>query len=545
MNTSYDVIVIGSGIGGLSTASLLAQLAKKRVLVLERHFKLGGFTHSFSRKGYTWDVGLHYVGGVAPGSQGRQLFDFITGGKADWQKLPEHFDKFVYPDVSFAVPSSSKHYLATLIKQFPLEEVGLKTYFRDLERVAKGIGMEVWSWSAPRWLQLGMRLANRGIRRLAQMTTKAYLDKHFNDEKLKALLASQWGDYGLPPGQSSFATHALVAGSYLDGAWYPVGGAKTIAESIVPIIREAGGECLVNHEVAEILVEDGEAKGVKVKVKQGKDLQEKIFTAPLIISDAGAHTTFTKLLPEHLELPIRKELKNFSPGYTVVTLYLGFKESPAKLGFIGFKGENHWIYADYDHDKLMAESASLLEGKVGGVYLSLASLHDAKARQHTGQLIVPVDYRGFQQWSQSEWKHRGRDYEALKAKITEALLDFIEHRYPGFRELVAYSELSTPLTIADFTGHARGAIYGVPATPEKYQKRWFSVHTPIKNLLLTGTDVCSLGIQGALMGGVFAAGYALHPLGGFPRVLNAAKQYSKQGSSSSLEATHIQGGLYE
>jgi phytoene dehydrogenase-like protein len=92
MNTPYDAIVIGSGIGGLCVASLLAQMANKRILVLERHFKLGGFTHSFSRKGYTWDVGLHYVGGLAPGSQGRHIFDFITRKGVDWPYFPHFAD---------------------------------------------------------------------------------------------------------------------------------------------------------------------------------------------------------------------------------------------------------------------------------------------------------------------------------------------------------------------------------------------------------------------------------------------------------------------
>ena len=80
MSDGFDAIVIGSGIGGLSTASLLAQVAKKRVLVLERHFKLGGLTHSFQRQGFHWDVGLHYVGGMAAGSMSRQFMDLVTGG---------------------------------------------------------------------------------------------------------------------------------------------------------------------------------------------------------------------------------------------------------------------------------------------------------------------------------------------------------------------------------------------------------------------------------------------------------------------------------
>lgn len=128
MMNNYDAIVIGSGIGGLTAASLLAQLGDKRVLVLERHFRLGGFTHTFSRKGYTWDVGVHYVGGMAEGSQMRGLFDLVTRAGVSWQPLPGRFEVFHYPDLTFRVPNNPERYLGELIAAFPREEQALRRY---------------------------------------------------------------------------------------------------------------------------------------------------------------------------------------------------------------------------------------------------------------------------------------------------------------------------------------------------------------------------------------------------------------------------------
>src|ERR1700680_1300259 len=103
-NRNFDLIIIGSGIGGLTVASLMAQLKHQRVLVLERHFRLGGFPHSFTRPGHrAWDVGLHYVGGMAAGDRGRQLFDLVTRFGVRWQKMPSPFEKFVYPDFSRSI----------------------------------------------------------------------------------------------------------------------------------------------------------------------------------------------------------------------------------------------------------------------------------------------------------------------------------------------------------------------------------------------------------------------------------------------------------
>ena len=104
-NQTFDLIIIGSGIGGLTVASLMSQIKNQRVLVLERHFKLGGFTHSFTRPPKRlWDVGLHYVGEMATGMMGRQLFDLITQRKVQWSKMRSPFEKFVYPDFTFDVP---------------------------------------------------------------------------------------------------------------------------------------------------------------------------------------------------------------------------------------------------------------------------------------------------------------------------------------------------------------------------------------------------------------------------------------------------------
>ena len=118
----FDVIIIGSGMGALSAAAILAQMNDKRVLVIERHFEIGGFTHSFRRKGYSWDVGLHYVGEMFEGSLMRKTLDYVTGGKIKWEKMPEHFERFVYPGLVFDVPSNSSAYRDRLVAAFPMSE---------------------------------------------------------------------------------------------------------------------------------------------------------------------------------------------------------------------------------------------------------------------------------------------------------------------------------------------------------------------------------------------------------------------------------------
>lgn len=523
-NRNFDLIIIGSGMGGLTVASLMAQLKRQRVLLLERHFRLGGFTHSFTRPGHrAWDVGLHYVGGMAAGEMGRQLFDFVTQGGVRWQKMPSPFEKFVYPDVTFDEPDDETSYRQALIARYPQERDAIETYFKDLHAVAGWYGAQIVAQAFPRALAALIRIASRARRALALSTTGSYLDAHVRDPQLRAVLASQWGDYGLPPSESAFAIHALVVGSYLGGGYYPIGGAGTIASSVADIVAAHGGQCLVDHKVAEIVVSDGAAVGVRIE-SDGRHSADLHFTARRVVSDAGAFTTFCDLLPQSVAIPFRADLERVADGHGFVTLYLAFKESPAKLGF---KGENHWIYDGYDHDALFKQHGAVLEGRPRGCYLSFQSLKDPEATAHTAEIIAFLDYASVEAWKSQPWHKRGDEYDRLKHRVAEGLLDFVDRHYPGFKTLVDYCEVSTPLSVEHFTGHRRGSVYGIPATPERFRLPYLTVATPVRNLYLTGADVASPGIMGAMMGGVATTARLLGSLGFF-RIAAASKKYAAQ-----------------
>ena len=520
----FDLIVIGSGIGGMTVASLMSQIKAKRVLVLERHFKLGGFTHSFTRpQNRSWDVGLHYVGEMGDGMLGRRLFDLITQRRVRWHKIPSPFEKFVYPDFTFDVPDDEHSYRQALIEHFPYEREGIERYFKDVLRVADWYRTNMLMQSAPALIRLPVQLSKLGTKVVALMTTAEYMNQNFRDLKLKAVLCSQWGDYGLPPAESAFAIHALIVAHYFKGGYYPVGGADMIPKSIARIVEEKGGRCLVNHMVTEIIVRNGRAIGVKVVAKKGKHVVEKEFFAPVIVSDAGAYTTFMRLLPANVPLSFRKQLEQVATrGQSFLTVYLGLKENPSKLGF---RGENHWIYSGYDHDEMYQRGNEILQGKVMYCYLSFPSLKDPHAVAHTAEIIMALDYATVERWRDYPWMRRGADYMELKSRLAKALIDFVNRHYPGFSELIDYWEVSTPITIETFTGHLRGAPYGIPATPERFRLPWLKVTTPVKNLYLTGSDVAAPGILGALVGGVATSAHLLGS-SGIMRILAMAKGVS-------------------
>ena len=498
----FDVIVIGSGIGGLTTAALLAK-QKKRVLVLEQHFTAGGFTHGFKRQGkFHWDVGLHYVGEMGDASPYRSIFNYLTNGKLQWQKMPDIFDKFVYPDFTFAVSSNIKQFQADLMQQFPHEEAGIYKYFQDVQKAANWFIFHCLFELFPTFLQSLLQLIFRQFGKIASQTTQKYLDDNFQDIQLKALLASQWGDYGLTPAHSCFGIHGVVVTHYFGGGWYPVGGGSAIVPPIIATIKEAGGKVITQRRVTEIIVEAGAAIGVKVANAAHPQQEPEMYYAPKIVSDAGAFNTYLKLIPPSVSLSDRESIYSFPKGEPVFTLYLGLKESAQKLGF---EGENHWIYSTYDHEETGLAKSIDQNDSPQFCYLSFPSLKNAAAQGHTAEIISAANYDDFSPWQKKSWRKRGANYGEIKSQITDSLIEFVEGHYPGFKNLIEYAELSTPLTTEYFSASDRGSIYGIPCVPERLEQPWIAAKTPVKNLYLTGTDTFSPGIVGAMMGGVKTA----------------------------------------
>ena len=369
-------------------------------------------------------------------------------------------------------------------------------------------------------MQFGEELRRTACRR-SPGTTRLLSVPVSADPRLRAVVTSQWADYGLPPGLSAFATHAVIASHYLNEAWYPDGGAGEIATATGVVIRSAGGELLPNHEVTSILLERGRAVGVEVNISKGKQGARAEFRAPVIVSDAGAWNTFTRMLPASA-LPFHDQLKLPPEGFEVVELFLGLRRDPREMGF---RGENYWIFEPFDHDEMYAQRNEVLDGRAAMAYLSFPSLKDRHAQRHTAEIIAPLSYGSLEAHRDELWRRRSAGYESAKNRITQALLERVERHHPGFGDPVAYSELATPLTFEHFTAAPSGTIYGYPGTPERYGKAWLGPSTPIRNLYLTGSDAALLGIMGALMGGVLTASLLLESFG-FLEVMRAARSRS-------------------
>jgi all-trans-retinol 13,14-reductase len=508
LDDRWDAIVIGSGIGGLTTAALLSKHAAKKVLVLERHYTAGGYTHSFRRPGYSWDVGVHYIGDLQdPASGLRAAFDHLTEGQLEWAPMPDVYDRVIMGRRTFEFPTGIERLRARLKDYFPNEASAIDRYLAAVQSAQKASGLYFAEKAVPRPIA---RVAGRFLRapflRWASQTTLDVLRRFTQNEELIAVLTAQWGDYGLPPAQSSFGIHAIVAAHYFNGASYPVGGAASIAGAIVPVIERNGGKVVVSADVQEIILQNGKATGVRMA--DGRELH-----ADMVISDAGARNTFQQLVrqPQPRLQPVLKDLERVPGSLAHLSLYIGVKQSARELGL---SGTNLWIYPSPDHDANLVRFLHDPSAPFPVLYISFPSAKDPEfEHNHPGRAtlegVVFAPYEWFARWQDSRWKHRAAEYEAFKQGLAARIQAEVERNVPAVAGKIDHAELSTPLSTRHFMNYQHGEAYGLAATPERFRLRSLTPHTPIRNLYLTGQDVASLGVAGALFGGVMTASAVL------------------------------------
>ncbi len=498
----YDAIIIGSGMGGMSAGAALAKYGR-RVLVLEQHYVAGGFTHTFSRKGYTWDVGVHCLGEMEPGRVPGRLISWLSNGKIEMNQLGRITEIFYFPDnLRFDLPASAKQYQANLENAFPAEKVAIQKYMDCIREAAKAARPHFALRMMPTWAEaMAAATFYRHGRKWWGRTVAEVLAELSPNVRLRAVLAGQWGYYGCPPSRASFAVHAVTIRHFWNGGFYPVGGSGVFAEHFLGAVKAAGGEIRTRAPVQEVLVEGGKAVGVKMA--NGDEIR-----APIVISAAGARATVERLLPEaEKAAPWASSISRLSQSPPHLCMNFGFE---GDIVAAGATAANQWYFESWDME--WKEWNLQDPNSIAPVlYVSFPSLkdphHDAgPSQKHTGEVVTFVPWSLFEKWKHTRRGFRDKEYMEFKKGIEARMVAQMRRHMPKLMDLLKYQELSTPLSTAHFTRSVQGAIYGLEPTPSRFACRALRPRTPVKGLYLAGGDVGTLGVVGALMGGIMAAG---------------------------------------
>jgi len=495
---SYDVIIIGSGAGGLTAAVALAQAGKK-VLVLEQHDRPGGWTHSFTLEGYRFSPGVHYIGDLQEGGGLRRIYDGL-GVSQDLSFVelnPNGYDHIVVGDKQINFPKGKENLIAELKRHFPQEAQGIDGYFNDLLGMINGL-RNIGNLSSP--LQAARGAGN--VLKWMRATGADLINTHITDPVLRGVLAGQSGDHGLPPSQVSAFMHAGITHHYLEGGYYPLGGAFTIPRAFVRALKRAGGEIRLKSRVKRIILEG--RKVIGVEMESGEEI-----LADVVISNADPEVTFGKLIGRE-RLSARLKRKIDSVRYSTSCLSLFFATDMDLRG-AGLDSGNMWYYDHPDVDKIYTEGltdAALKDETMPGMFLTVTTLKDPSkmhSGHHTCESFAFVGYDAFEKWAHTKYGSRPADYEAMKEDLAWRMVRGLEKRIPGLSKHIVYYSLGTPLTNEHYLNATRGNLYGIDKLPSQVGPLGFTPRTEFDGLYLCGASTMSHGVAGVTASGIDAA----------------------------------------
>ena len=497
----YDVIVIGSGMGGLTSAALMSR-AGLRTLVLEHHFAVGGNAQSFRRKKmFDFDVGLHYIGDCRPGG----LFPVLMGqlGLADKVEFvpmdQDGFDTLIYPDLEFRVPAGWEKYESRLKETFPEEARAIERFVAFMKALAgRGFG-----GPSPELEALERRLNKSWD----ACTLGEVFDSLECSLRLRSVLSAVSGTYGAPPSRATAATHASILDHYMRGACYVRGGCRPLINALVGAIEDSGGQIRLRSRVQRILVEGGRAAGVELA-------KGEVFRARHIVSNADAKRTFLEMVGEERISPgLRERLRAYRMSLPLFIIYLALQVDPRDLGL---RNSNYSLFPTYDPEE---QYAACYAGEIPerpAAFISIASLKDPESRNiapegYTNLQIMTIAPAQLTSWgvergpaSGGRYRHT-MPYTVAKRTLEERLLQVTEEMMPGLLKNIVWRESATPLTQERFTLSTGGTSYGFEHTPDQFGGRRLATQTEIPGLYLAGANTLfGHGIGGAMVSGVAA-----------------------------------------
>jgi prolycopene isomerase len=483
----YDAVVVGAGMGGLTAAAILAR-AGRRVLLVERHDRVGGYAHAFRRGRYLFDSAVHLVGGCEPGAfEGGSLVHRVLEALGVRELC--HFTRIdpfytaVYPGLTLRAPCDLEEFAAAHAEEFPGEEKGLRQLLQECLNIRQEVGRAGELANAFEVIPARSRFPT--LLRYRRATLAHVLDVHLDSPELKALLASPWPYLGLPPSRVSFLYFATMLMSYVaDGAYYCRGSFQELANALASALERRGGELLLRSPVRRISVEGARVRGVVLENGQR-------IAAPLVLSNADAAQTVEELVGrEAFPADYLAALRRLRPSISAFVVYLA-----AELEFCpGTASHETFLYPGFDHDASFAAGG---RGEGGWLSVTIPTLADpglAPAGKHLLVLTTLAPHDAVASWHDA------------KEEATRELLERAGRHFPGLPARACFVEGATPRTLERYTRNTGGACYGFELTPRQVGPGRLASRTPVAGLHLVGHwTQPGGGITGVVTSGVLTA----------------------------------------
>ncbi len=485
MTAEFDIVIIGSGMGGLVCADILGKEGYK-VCVLEKNKQIGGCLQTYVRDRVIFDSGVHYLGGLGEGQNLYQIFKYLgILQKLKLQKMEEGcFDKIIIEgdEKEYIYAQGYENFIQHLLNDFPNEEKALRLYCDKIQEVCSKFPLYN--------LRAGGNRDEKNI--VLGIDTRTFIESITDDKKLQAVLVGNNMLYVLQSGKTPFYVHAMILNSYIESSWKCIDGGSDIGKFIAMNIREQGGVIHRNTEVKKIVVDGGRVS--HVETADGNSVYAKHFISnmhPVRTLDM----TETNLIKHAYKSRI-KGLENTIGGFIINIVLKKDSFKYIKNNYYYHKEGKVWSMTDHNDETWPLSYC---------IFFSASSKSPDHAEAMT--ILAYMRYDEVKQWDKtfntvSAVEDRGADYDAFKKRKAEKLLDCVEEKFPGLRDCIQTYYTATPLSYRDYVGNDDGSMYGIAKDYSNPLKTFISPRTKIPNLFLTGQNLNLHGVLGASMSGL-------------------------------------------
>ena len=482
----YDVVVIGSGLGGLVSAVILAKEGKK-VVVLEKNNQFGGNLQTFVRDKTIFDTGVHYIGGLDKGENLYNYFSYLNIiDQLKLTKLDEDgFDIISFDDDEnqYPIAQTYHNFVEKLADFFPEERDNLIKYSKKLEELCLAFPMYN--------LNIGTFADEEDF---LSINAKEYIDSIFTNERLKAVLVGNNFLYVGQAEKTPLYIHALSVNSYIHSAWRCVNGGSQIAKLLIKELKKYNGEFYKYQEIISFVQNENE-EVIGCETKEGKQ-----FFGDLFISNIDIKKTIDMLGERKFGKPFSRRVKSLEVTPSCFTVYLVFK--PQSFPYI-----NHNIY---HFSSINDVWDSYIKPTKDWPNTYIATFSSDKSNITFSESMTIMTYMTFEeveQWENSfnvdindNFGNRGNDYEDFKRRKTELIINKLEKKFPNIRESIQAVHSSSPLSYRDFIGSEKGNMYGYLKDSNSPMKTFISPRSKVKNVYFTGQNVRVHGVLGVTVG---------------------------------------------
>ena len=481
------VIIIGSGMGGLTCGVILAKNGYD-VTVLEQGQQLGGCLQCFSRHGARFETGMHFIGSAADGQTLDMLLQYLEV-KKDIQLSPLDADGYEVIALNgrrYRFAQGRDAFIRQMTEYFPHQYENLVHYFDLVEKVAGASTLHSLK-HAESDAAINTEYLMRSINEV--------IDSIITDPELAKVLVGSLPLYAAEKDKTPFSTHAFIMDFYNQSAYRVAGGSDSIAKSLIHTIEKYGGRVLNRSKVTKIVCDDYHATGVEIN---GTELM----AADYFISDAHPMRTLELLDTKLIRPAFRQRINDMPQTVGSFSIYLEFKENTMpyqNYNFYGYRSESPWNCEQYDETSWPKGYLYMHFCSENPPVIYPSSPYTPRYAQ-TGVIISYMQMLEVKQWIGTKVGHRGADYEAFKQRKADILLDAVEQEFPGLRDSIKHYYTSTPLTYQDYTGTEGGSMYGVARDIHLGVACRVPQRTKVPNVFQTGQNINSHGILGVIIG---------------------------------------------